>query len=474
MRVLFVTPELTPYSGVTPMGDACWALPKALRGLGHDVTVLSPLYGFIDPLKHSLGRRLRKVEVTLGDGPSQFTVYDARTPAGVDLQFLGHEQLLGPITEVPLSDADASSGLLFGAFAKAAHAVLAGAEPKYDRVICVDWQTALVPLLISLGEVETPSVLAVSDVRRQGRFDRSLLAELGLPASLYDVERLEFYGKVCFLKGGLVAADRVTTVAPSYANEVVQFANGLEGVFRARGKDLCGIAGGIDTAVWNPATDPHLVSRYDPMDLSGKRRCKAALQKELGFPVRDDVALAVVLGPLTPDAGLDVLARILGRVMRNDVQIAVVGEGGAPDDALATVLLEHAKRWPDRLHVRPTADTVAVHRALSAADVVVVPPSQPPGGATQLRAHRYGALPIGLRAGALADTVVDCDAKLTAGTGFTYDEASDEGVLATIQRAIAAYASRTTFERARARALRSDHGWERAAYLYERLFHQLD
>ncbi|MBX3276210.1 MAG: glycogen synthase [Sandaracinaceae bacterium] len=474
MRVLFVTPELSPYSGVTPMGEASWALPKALEGLGHEVTVLSPLYGFVDPMKHTLARRLRKVEVTLGEGPLAFTVFDTRSAAGVDLQFLGQEQLLGPVTEVPLEGTRAGDGLLFGAFAKAAVEVLRTAQPAFDRVICVDWQTALVPLLLELAEVTTPSVLCVSDVRRQGRFDRSLLGELGLPASLFNVEQLEFYGKVCFLKGGAVSAGRVTTVSPSYADEVVQYANGLEGVFKARGKELSGIAGGIDTAVWNPATDPHLTARFDPMDLSGKRRDKAALQKELGFPIRDDVALMAVLGPISPDSGLDVLARIVGRLMRNDVQVAVLAEGGASDAALATVLAEHARRWPDRLHVRAEADAPAVHRALSGADLVMVPPSQAPGGATQLRAHRYGALPIGLRAGAFGDTVVDCDAKLTTGTGFAYDEASDEAILATLQRAIAGYAERSLFERARARALRSDHGWERAAYLYERLLRSLD
>lgn len=474
MRLLFVTPELTPYSGSSPTADMCWALPKAMRGRGHEVTILSPLYGFIDPVSRGLARRLRKVEVELGSGPTSFTVYDTRSAAGVDLLFLGHEVMLAAVDKTPLEDGDLDVGVLFGAFSKAALSVLTNDEAGFDAVCCFDWQAGLVPLLVKHAGLDVPSVMTVSDVRRQGRFDREVLSKLALPESLFSLETIEFYGKACFLKGGVTQADRVTTVSPSYANEIVQYADGLEGVFRARGKDFTGIVGGVDTAVWNPATDSHLQVRYDPMDLSGKWRCKASIQEEVDFPIRDDVALIVVLGPLDASSGLDVMPRILGRLMRNDVQVLVIGEGSTNDPALVKVLEEHAKRWPDRLSVNASADTMDVHRSLSAADAVLVPPSQDPGGSTQLRAYRYGALPIGLRAGAVADAVVDCDAKLTTGTGFLFDEASDEVVLAALQRCIGAFARRDDFERVRARAMRADHGWERAAYLYERLYSSMD
>lgn len=469
MRLLFVTPELTPYSGATPTGEACWALPKALVGRGHEVTILSPLYGFVDPEARGLARRLRKVKIKLGEQEEAFTVFDARTAAGVDLLFLSHEGFLGGVDAVPLDAEDEATGLLFGAFAKAAVEVLRADDAGYDRVCCFDWQTGLVPMLVQQAGLEVPSIFAMSDVRRQGRFERGLLGKLGLSEDLFSVDGLEFYGKVCFLKGGVGKADRVTTVAPSYAVEVAEQADGFEGVLQARGKDFSGIAGGIDVAVWNPATDAHLTQRFDPMDLSGKRRCKAAMQEAVDLPVRDDVPLIVAMGPLHPSSGLDVLARIGERLMRNDVQLLVVAEG-AVDPELVKVLEEHSERWPDRFQVLAEADTGTRHRALSAADLVLVPPAQAPGGSTQLRAHRYGALPMGLRSAAVADTVVDCDAKLSAGSGFLFDTAEDDVVLATMQRAVGAFATGEPFERIRSRALRADHGWDRAAYLYERLY----
>lgn len=474
MRLLFVTPEVTPYSGASPVGDACWALPKALKGRGHEVTILAPLYGFIDPASRALARRLRKVKVSLGDEPTAFEVYDARTPAGIDVMFLGHETLFRPCTAVPTGD-DPEDGVRFGAFCKAAIEVARADEKGFDVVHCHDWPAALVPMLAKLEEIELKTVLTVHDARAQGAFDRGLLTRLGLPAGLFSIDGLEFFGKACLLKAGLLEADRITTVSATYARELTREggASGLEGVFRGREKDLTGIVGGVDVAVWNPATDAHLEARFDPMDLGGKRRSKAGLQRDLELPIRNDVPLIAALGPLHPSSGLDVLARIVSRVMHNDVQLVVVGQSDLEDESLVTVLSEHAKRWPDRLAVRPNATDAMIHRVLAASDCVIVPPHQAPGGTTQLRAQRYGALPIGPARGSAADTIVDCDAKLTTGTGFVYAEDTDEALLAAVQRAIAAYTKRPAFERLRARAMRADLSWDRAAYLYERLYEGL-
>lgn len=459
MRLLFVTPELTPYSSVSPAADTCWALPKALKGRGHDVVILSPLYGFIDPSASNLARRLRKVEVDLDGEKTSFAVYDARTAAGVDLLFLGHEELFGACKSVPLDDESDANARRFGAFCRAALEVVRTDDPGFDLVHCHDWPTALIPALIGSQELDIGSVLTVHDVQRQGRFRAEVLRSVGFAE-----------GHGSFLEGGIAEADRVTTVSPTFAGTLTKQAAGLEKAFADRGKELSGIAGGIDIAVWNPATDAHLETRYDPMDLTGKRRCKAAFQAKLELPITNEVPLVVVVGALHESSGLDVLARIVGRLMRNDLQLAVVAEPTPSDESLVAVLLEHQKRWPDRLHIVTGADTTLVHQALSAADFVLVPPKQPPGGSLSLRAHRYGALPIGRRAGAIADTVVDCEPQLESGNGFLFDEATDDDVLSALQRAIAAYTQRAGFRRARARGMRADHSWERSAYLYERLY----
>lgn len=455
MRLLFVTPELTPYSGLTPTGDTCAALPKALRGRDHEVAVVSPLYGFVEPSRHGLGRRLRKIEAEVAGRTVPFALYDAKTAAGVDVLFLAEEELFGGCEEVPVLDDDEANARRYHAFAQAVVDLARQDDDGFDVIQCHDWASALVPTLAKRSGLELPSVLAIADASRTGRFGSDVEKELGLEHG--------------FLEAGVRDATKITTVSPSYAETITEGGFALGPGLAARGRDFTGIVGGIDTALWNPATDAHLESRFDPMDLSGKRRCKAAEQRAAGFPVRDDVPLLVVLGELTASSGLDVFARIVARVMRNDVQVRVVAEGDV-DPELVGVLEEHAERWPDRLAVEADDDREAIHRALSAADLVFVEPRQAPGGTTQLRAQRYGALPIGPRKGALADTVVDCDAQLKTGSGFLYDGRDEDEVLACVQRSIAAFENRRDFERLRYGVLGGDHGWDRAAYLYERLY----
>ena len=421
MNILFVTPEIAPYSGTSSLAESCAALPKALKGLGHNVTVLSPLYGFVDPSARGLARRLRKIEVELGSGQKRaFDVYDTRTSAGVDLLFLGQEELLRPLHAVPREDGELQDGLCFGAFAKAALAVLTGAERPFDLVCCHDWQTALVPVLVRSAGLSVRSTLTIHDVAQQGLFPAALHDQLGLPRALFGIQGVEFYGKLGFLKGGVATADRLLTVSPTYAREIASEggAAGLEGALRARGRDLVGIVGGVDGSLWNPATDPHLPSRYDPMDLNGKRRTKVSLQQELSLPVRDDVPLVVVPGAIAPGAGVDALARVLGRSMRNDLQLAIAHtEPSEPDPALRTVLEEHRVRWPDRLAVVASGEAALAHRLLGAADFVLVGGPREPGSTLQMKAHRYGALPIGLRRAAFADTVVDRQRPRVRGAG---------------------------------------------------------
>ncbi len=468
MRLLFVTPELAPYSRVTPTGDTCAALPKALRGRGHEVTVVSPLYGSIDPGARGLGRRLKKITAELDGKTYPFALYDARTAAGVDLMFLGQEELFAGCDGPPTGAPEEADVRRFAAFTEAVLDLIAKDEQGFDAIQCFDWPTALLPTQLRAAQrsgtdVELPTVLAFGDVDARGQADGATERAHGLSHGL--------------LEAGVRDASRLTTISASYAAAIAEPGAGpLAGTLAERARDLSGITGGIDVAVWNPATDAALETRYDPMDLSGKLRCKAAMQREVGFPVRDDIPLVAVLGPLDASSGLDALARIAARLMRNDVQILVVAEGGYDPD-LADVLEEHAERWPDRLSVDAEAERADVHRALSAADLVLVPPKAPAGSAGALRAQRYGALPIAPRVGALADTVVDCDAKLASGSGFLFAPpagADEDGeVLGALQRAIAAYADTDGFERIRAHVLAADHGWDRAAYLYERLYEQL-
>lgn len=472
MDILVVSPEIAPYSRWTLAGDACAALPKALRGLGHKVTILSPLWASIDPSARHLARRLVKVEVEVEGAKQALALFDGRSAGGVDLQFLANESLF-PRTAAATDEGPATAAR-WGAFARATIELVKRRDTMPEVVHLVGWQTAAIAVLMKDDPqlASIPTVLTIHDVRQQGLYDRKSLATFGIAERWWRLDGVEFYGKLSTLKAGIQAAARLCTSSPSYAREILESAGGLEGALRARGRALAGILDGVDVSVWNAATDPWLESRFDAMDVAGagtfgKHRCKTAMQKELGFPVRDDVPLISAIGTATPGSGFDRLAEIAPALMRNDVQISVVAEPGS-DPALVGELVELAARWPDRLAVRADADQGMVHRAMGASDLVIAP--EDPSGARAMQAHRYGALPIARRAGGVADAIVDCDAKIASGTGFVYDEATGSAMLGAVQRALAAYLQREAFRGLQHRVMTVDHSWDRSARLYERVY----
>jgi starch synthase len=475
MDILLVTPEVAPYSRVGALGDMCGALPKALRSLGHRVTVLSPLYAHIDPAQRSLARRLMKVEVTLGGGRKlACELYDGRTSAGVELLFLGHEELFRRVPYVYAPpEAYAKDAERFAVLSLGALEILRKREPRFDVIHAHGWPASLALLVASRDEAlrSIPRVLTVHDIAHQGNFPRDTVETLGLPWELFNPEGLEFYGQVSFLKGGLIAADRITTVSPTYAREIqtAEGGHGFDGVLRLRADAITGILDGVDVSIWNPATDPHLPTRFDPFDLSGKARCKAALQRELGLPVRADVPLVAAPGPVSRETGLDLLAKAMPQALRNDVQVALQRTGEAE---LLEVFEELASRWPDRVALAPEGDATA-HRLLGAADLVVAAARRDPTALLARAAQRYGALPVARRAGGVLDAVVDCDAALESGTGFLYDEATPQALLGALRRGLAAFALGEPMRAAARGAMRLDCSWERAARLYEGIYEEL-
>lgn len=474
MDILLVTAEVAPYSRSTHAAETCAALPKALRGLGHKVTVLSPLWASIDPSGRQLARRLVKIEVDIDGHRRALPFFEGRSPGGVDLAFLGDEALF-PHNAAPTDDGPETAAR-WAAFARGSLELIKKRDARPDMIHCVGWQTAVLPALLrnddALGSI--PTVLTIPDVRGKGLYERNALATFGLDPSWWRIDGVEFYGKLSTLKAGIQTAGRLAVPSPSYAQEITKEAGGLEGALSARRKHLVGILDGIDTSVWNPATDPWLETRFDPMDVRGagkygKQRDKSALQKELGLPARGDVALISAVGTMGDASGEGMLAELGPKLLRNDVQLAIIAEPGSNPEVLSR-FVELAARWNDRVAVRHDADQGLVHRAMGASDLVVVPSPNDASGARAMQAHRYGALPIARCAGGIADAVVDCDAQLTSGTGFLWDEHHVDAMLAALQRGLAAFARGPQFRALQHRVMTIDHSWDRSARLYERLY----
>jgi len=463
VEILFVTTELAPYS-VAPnapeAADAAASLPKALRGLGHRVTVVSPLYKGIDPTTRSLARRLSVVNVKVLGKSYACQLYDGRTTGGVDLLFLGNAELFAE--QLP-GQADAETRLRSALLLGGAAAQLANTrEPRVDVLHARGAGSATAIALAKQLRPELACSLTLQDGEDPLRLTPAQLAEL--PEELRAAAGTS---DPSLLHAGIARADAVVTGASSTQRDLLE-SSPLAGVLREKGSRFVNVLNGVDASVWNPLIDSLLSARFDATNLGGKARCKGSLQYMLGLGVKPEIPLLTFIGDLSDERGGDLIAEFARDCMRNEIQLCVLGsECGA-----ASKLRALAEDLPERLALRTSHDEKERHLALGASDFLLLPAREPRSLEVALSALRYGALPIVRPIGVLADVIVDTDAKLETGNGFVLEGSSPEELLATVQRALAGYARSSAFEVLRKRAMRHDVSWERSARRYEHLFKQ--
>jgi starch synthase len=478
MDILFVASELAPMVKVGGLADVVSALSKALRLLGHKVTIALPRFADIERAGVLVARRLTPLVLDGPGGKSEVTVLDGRLGSGVDLILLdvpGFHDRVGVYGERGEDYPD--NGKRFALFARAVVELArqrAAAGQAFDVMHGHDWPGAMaLYLLRDAGAplAQTRGVLTIHNVGHQGNFPASVLRDLGLPEGHFHPDAVEFYGKASFLKAGILAADAITTVSATYAREIQTPEQGerLDGVLLARKARLTGIVNGVDYAVWNPMTDPNIISRYDAEDASNKGRCKSHLCQEIGIDVDPERPLFVSLGRTVHQKGSDLLAAALPRLLKMDVSIAIAGSG---DSALMNQLSAAVAGAKGRAVYLGNVSEALSHRLLAGADAVLLPSRHEPCGLVQLYAQRYGAAPIATRTGGFIDTIVDCDAALETGTGFLFDGPTADGLVGAAQRAVGA-ARTLGWGVLRRRMMRIDVGWDRPARRYTQVYRSI-
>lgn len=473
MRILLAGTELFPHVKVGGLGDVLAALPKALRGLGADARLLLPAF----PALKEAAAPLEPV-LTLGDlmGGGQARVLLGRSPAGLPLYLLDQPAFFAQGSPY---GARGDLPLRFGALAwTAAHLGRHGDSQgwKPDVVHAHDWPTGLTPAYLALEEgPRARTVFTIHNLAYQGLFPADLLAPLGLPVAAFHPGGLEFYGKLGFLKAGLVYADRLTTVSPTYAREILgPEGRGLEGLLQHRNGRLRGILNGVDDEVWNPATDPHLSRTFGPGALAARAEVKRELQRELGLRTDGDQPLFAVVSRFAEQKGLDLLLDDQAWFAAQGAQLAVLGQG---DPELEARFLAAARLHPGRMVAHIGFDEGLSHRFYGGADAILVPSRQEPCGLTQMYALRYGALPVVRATGGLADTVVDATPDAVRegrATGFVFQEARPAALAGALERALSMYRDqRDTWAALQKRGMAQDFGWTAAARQYLDLYGEL-
>jgi len=470
MEILFVASEVAPYSKTGGLGDVAEALPRALAARGHAVTVVTPLYGSIDPEARGLRRLGASVEVR-GEGAGLWLA-----PGKPAIHFLEHDRYFGHRRGL-YGEAGADYGDNAQRFAFLARAALAlpSALALSPRIVHLnDWQTALAAWMLRREYADDPrltearSVFTIHNLAYQGVFAKEMLVEIGLPWEVFSWEAMEFHDQLNFMKAGLTFADALTTVSPTYAKEILtaEHGYGLDPLLRHRRRDLHGILNGIDVAQWDPARDPHLPARYGPRNLEGKAACKAALQRELGLPVRAEVPLVGMVGRLVEQKGIDLVVAALGGILGMDLQLAVLGSGQAEYEGH---FRRAAQERPDRVGVRIGFDEGLAHRIEAGADVFLMPSRYEPCGLNQMYSLRYGTVPVVRAVGGLEDTVEDFDG-LRRGTGFKFRDYDPRALLTALRRAVEVRRDARAWRGIVERGMAMDFSWDASAARYEELF----
>ncbi len=476
MRILSGASEVFPLVKTGGLADVTGALPGALAALGVSVQTMLPGYPSVIARLPKKAKALHNYSDLFG-GKARLV---SGTLDGLDLIVLDAPHLF----DRPGGAYGDGSGVdwpdnwrRFAAFARAAADVASGAVGDFrpDVVHAHDWQAALTLAYLRYDERPSPpSVMTVHNLAFQGQFPASIFPELGLPPQAMALDGVEYFGGVGFLKAGLQAAQAITTVSPTYAQEIrtPEFGMGLDGLINLRAGRLHGILNGIDTGQWDPQADPHLAETFSAKSLKARSRNRRAVEQRFGLDP-DASPLLCVVSRLTWQKGMDILAAELDAIAGLGARLAVLGSG---DQGLEGALLAGAARHRGRIGVVIGYDEVLSHLLQGGADAILIPSRFEPCGLTQLYGLRYGCVPVVARTGGLADTVIDANhAALSAGvaTGFQFAPGSGDALVGAVQRLCGVFADRGAWTAMQKQGMKADVSWQASARDYVALFRSL-
>jgi len=475
MNILYVTSEAAPFCKTGGLADVAGSLPRALAKEGDKVAVILPLY---QGVTERFGGELEFVKWTYVRLAWR-SVYCGLFHAGhdgVDWYFIDNEYYFRrPELYGYYDDAER-----FGFFSRAVAELLPDLPDKPDVVHCNDWQTALVPIYIHDEAVRTDfyksirTVITIHNIEYQGRYGRSLLEDLfGLPSGWYDGGTLAYEDDINLLKGAIINSDAVTTVSPTYAQELkyAYFAHGLERVISMCEGKLHGVLNGIDAESYDPRSDAAIAQNYSETDLAGKAACKAALQQELGLEQRADVPIVAMVTRMVSHKGMDLVCETLDAMLEQDVQFVLLGKGDAQYEEFFNYA---AARYPGRVAVWLGYSEALSRKVYAGADLFLMPSKSEPCGLSQMIAMRYGAVPIVRETGGLKDTVHAYESWNGAGNGFSFANYNAGDMLYVIREAIDLYhEDSAAFRILQERGMTADFGWGRSAQTYHMIYSNL-
>ena len=471
MKVLLVSSESFPFAGTGGLAYVCRSLAQELQSLGTKVTLIMPLYREVMEggwMLHPFSSGLR---VELGREALEAEVYKGELRGGIEVLFVRRDEYFDRSHLYGTSRGDYfDNARRFTFFSKAVVALGEALGWPWEVVHCHDWQTALVPVYLWLRreKVRCGTVFTIHNLGYQGIFPPDAFALTGLPGELFCPEGLEFWGKLNLLKGGIYFSSVITTVSPTYAREIQtpEFGFGLDGVLRACAHKLVGILNGVDYETWSPERDPHIAAHYSKEELRGKRECKNELIELNDLsPSLMGAPLFGMISRLVSQKGIDILIPVLRRLLVKGAGVVILGEG---EERYEEELQRLAQGFSGRMSVVIAFDESLSHKVLAGCDIYLMPSRYEPCGLAQMRALRYGTVPVVRHTGGLADTVTDL--KGERGTGFSFHLYRSAYLWRATRRALRHFARRGSWRAMMRRGMKCDFSWRKAAEAYLQVY----
>lgn len=481
IKVLFLSSEVMPFAKTGGLADVAGSLPVALKRAGVDVRLVLPFYRIIREASYDKRMFIRELEVPFGEKTLKADVFEASLSGDIPVYLVEREDMFNRPGLYGNSRGDYYDNMeRFSFFSHAAlrTAQVAGFSPHI--IHCHDWQTGLVPALLkgpyrtSAGLSDAATVFTIHNMGYQGLFSPDKLAITGLPGPQYfHSEGLEYWGNISLLKAGIVYSDAVTTVSPTYAEEIMnhEYGLGMEGVILSRRGRLHGILNGVDYDEWNPLKDIHISARYTRKAVSLKNRCKKELIREVSLSQDlEDMPLIGMISRLDRQKGLDILIPALEQIIGLYTGIVILGSG---DEVIEKALMKAAGMHPGRIAIHTGFNNPLAHRIMAGADIFIIPSRYEPCGLTQMYALKYGTVPVVRATGGLNDTIEQYNKQRATGNGFKFGPYSSEALVAAVKQAAELFRDKNSWRKLMKSGMKYDFSWDRSALQYINLYRSL-
>jgi len=479
MKIAFFASEVAPYAKTGGLADVAGALPRFLAKLGLEVKVFMPLYREVRQQGVPLLKAIDRLTLEWAGQDELFSVWES-AEGGASTYFIDKPAFYERPGLYGTPEGDyPDNGQRFGFFAKASLESLKALDFAPDILHVHDWQAAIALAYLKYVYAEDPffkktkSLSTIHNLAFQGLFAQDILKEIGLPESLFHPEALEFFGKVNFLKAGILYASAVSTVSYRYSLEIQtpEFGCGLDGLLRERSDVLTGILNGADYEAWNPTADSHLAANFGAADLSGKAACKKDLLKAFGLPLsKKDLPLIGLVSRLAGQKGLDILSDSLGKLFPLGVKLIILGRG---EEKIQRALESVRQRYPSFFGLKIAFDDHLAHKIYAGSDMFLIPSRYEPCGLTQMYSLKYGSVPIVRATGGLDDSIQEFNPDVLMGNGFKFDDYSAQALTNAVQRAVHCYAQKPLWKALLQNAMACDYSWERSAQEYFLLYQNI-